>query len=265
MSVILPSSAPAPSHRHQAVYARQRHGQVPAPLRAIVWSSFGEAALHVANPDIPSERALIDMVVSVCESKHIAQVPPVYIANTSILNAASVSGQGLVYTTAILKAMNHDQLAAITGHELSHHRHSGRDMLMMGGLGIAGAIITRVALGLASHTALSSESGALQRTGAALEWLDRTHLPEYLGLMAAVTPWRHYMELEADTEGAQATTPATMKSALERLVHESEKPKTHVTERSLLSRIVRAALNPFPSHPSTDHRMARMDAMEQGR
>lgn len=244
-------------------YLHQRQGHVPSAMTGIVWSAFGTKDVHLANPDIPAERQLIDMVVGLCETKHIAVVPPVYIAKTGVVNAASVSGQGLVYTTAILRQMNPQQLAAITGHELSHHRHASRDMLTILGISVAASIAASYGFRALSSTALSSGNQAVQAAGRAMEGTTFQIFSQYLAIMAAVTPWRHFMELEADREGAAATSPGQMKSALERLDEIAHKPSSSVSQRSWMNRVVRAVLNPFPSHPATDSRIERMAQLEQ--
>lgn len=249
--------------RHALVYQQQMHGHVPTPMRGIVWTSFGSKDIHLANPNVPAERALIDTVIAICDKKSIAAVPPIYVANTHILNAASVSGRGLVYTTGIMRTMNHEQLAAITGHELSHHRHASRDMLLMGALGLGGYGLASYGWNALASTALSSKSGVLHHIGNIMTTQIGSILPSYLGMMAAVTPWRHVMELEADHEGAMATKPADMKSALERLSEVAHKPQNTVGQRSWMNRLVRAVLNPFPSHPSTDYRIERMERLQE--
>jgi Zn-dependent protease with chaperone function len=47
--------------------------------------------------------------------------------NTSIVNAASVGGRGIFFTTGIMKRMPDEQIRAVVGHELGHHRHVFRD------------------------------------------------------------------------------------------------------------------------------------------
>lgn len=251
--------------KHTIVYAQQQAQPVPAAFRAAVWTSFGQAEIRSAQPDNPSDRQLIDTVIDICERKQIWPVPPIYIAHTPILNAASVSGQGIVFTTDILHAMNQEQIAAITGHELSHHRHNMRDWLIRGVCLLAGAYAGGYAFRKLTSTTLNSTFTPVRMVGNVLGGLSATIIPDYLGAMAAVNPWQRHMEVEADREGALATSPEAMKSSLMRLDELVHRPGTHIQQPSLMTRIVQKIARPFPSHPSTEERIARIDALEQSR
>jgi Zn-dependent protease with chaperone function len=252
--------ASIPSSLHARAYEQQRRAEPSEALLAIAWNQFSSADVRIANPDHFSDRVLIDRVAEICQRKKIDNIPEIYIIGSQIPNAASVSGEGLIFTTKLLDSMTPEALDAVIGHELSHHRHIRRDVPVIIGLGAAGNWLGQEAwLRGTSHlarTALSPKILPVLHSRAALA------LPAYLGMTLPIVPYRHFLEYEADREGALATSPKDMQEALRTLQLLAQKPESD-RDRSIGNRIVRTLLYPFSSHPPTEKRIDALDKLEK--
>ncbi len=245
-----------------AAYAHQRSIHATEMVKAFAWHEFGSSDVHTASPDDAQQRALIDRVVDFCITRKISKIPDIFIIQSSIPNAASLDGSSLVFTTKIMEIMPPEQLDAIIGHELSHHRHRMRDWVMQGALGGAGA--------LAGGVAWTKATSALSHIGVPRLLLDILRServaagPQFIAAMSALVPYRHFMEFESDKEGAQLTSPRQMIGALSTLEqHSSQFVAEHDAPQDWKRRITQTLLFPFSSHPSTDRRIARLEKMEQ--
>lgn len=244
-----------------AIYAYQRESSPSFPVLAAAWEAFGATNVKLANPDDPAQKQLIDRVIDICAIKKIPNIPEVYVVDNPSLNAFSMNGEAVVYSTGILKAMTPKELDAVTGHELSHHRHRTRDMLSMAGLALAGAMASELAVSTAlSHVPRYHGMLGLAHDNARMLTQHATGL---LGAGLAVGPYRHFMEYEADKEGALATTPAQMKSALQTLEKHHIKHAHDEAPTNLVRSITRFFLSPFTSHPSTANRLSALDRLEE--
>ena len=123
--------------RYDMAYAQQMSGHVPADIYHIA-AEFQARSVHPANPAHSEEKRIIDRTVEFCITRNIRNVPDIYILDSDIPNAASVSGNHMIMTTAILEGLSPEKLDAIIGHELSHHRHSKRDVIAQGAIGLVG-------------------------------------------------------------------------------------------------------------------------------
>lgn len=262
--------------QRQAVYAFHRGHAIP-PLLLKEAQHFGKGApVRLANPDDPTERQLIDAVIDCSQLRDIRRIPPVVIVHSPIVNAASVGGQGIFFTTAIVKAMPMDQIRGVVGHELSHHRHSLRDKNIINTL-IAGIAIGWTQFRLsARHILLEKAEPLLEKTKSRLlrsVGRDAAHGAGYLLDLAVVatvlTPWRWFMELESDREGAQFVGPKTMAESLETLKAKStemkeKKPLTPLQKFGRgVARVLMFFVSPFGSHPPIDWRIRRMHELHR--
>lgn len=254
---------PKREHALQQAYAHQRSATPSELTQTAAWQ-FAAKGIWPAKPEHPFEKRLIDTTVRFCLERGITNIPPVFIIDTPKPNAASVQGMEIMITTGLLKNMPPDQVDAVIGHELSHHRHNIRDDIAQLGIGY-GAVYLVSHLWHMGISALGKR-GHIPNTAARL--LNSTILSTpavWLGSMLSITPYRHFMELEADKEGAQLTSPANMKDALVRLEAESKSlertlsPQPDDWKRTLLKKL----LFPLSSHPSTEKRIAKLDKMEQ--
>jgi Zn-dependent protease with chaperone function len=251
-----------PLRWREEVYAYQRAGKMDRAFMNVA-RNFGKGAkVHLANPDIPAERQLIDNVLDGCKFYSIRNIPPVAIVDTNIVNAASVGGRGIFFTTGILRAMPPEQVRAVAGHELSHHRHSWRDtpmllgiefffaeLLQRGHVGF-GRIINKVVKPKRTVGFLVAEAVGIFVNTAALSTL--------------LTPWRWFMELESDKDGGRFGGFKTMGDALESLKNKAGelKEKRELTPLQkalkLLGKAMHFMMAPFGSHPPIDYRIKRM-------
>lgn len=256
----------SPENWREEVYAFQRSGHMSRAFRSVA-SNFGRGApVKLANPDIPAERALIDHVLDGCDYQNIPNIPPIAIVKTHIVNAASVSGSGIFFTTGLLERMPNDQIRAVAGHELAHHRHAWRDSPLLLGinLGIMFAIercgISFQTLGFRTLKPRSATAGTAIQFGGML--MDTAAA----GLI--LTPWRWFMELESDREGAQFAGAKPMRASLETLQQKSSelKEKRQLTLPQQASNWLRRAMafiiSPLGSHPPMDMRIGNMRKLE---
>lgn len=254
-------SATAKSKAHEAIYARQRNTQASDLVMGMAWHDFGSTDVRAASPDDAQQRAIIDRVVDFCLTRKIKNIPDIYIIHSAVPNAASLDGKSLVFTSKIMEIMAPEELDAIIGHELSHHRHRLRDFVAQGSLA-AGGFSAGQHLWLMATSALTKR-GLPPLLGSLLNSEYITHGAGYLASMSALMPYRHFMEFESDKEGAQLTSPRQMISALNTLEnHGSEYVAEHAAPEDWKRRITRTLLFPFSSHPSTERRVAKLEKME---
>lgn len=249
----------------EGVYAYQRRGQLSPAVGKIASLFAGNSKVHLANPDNPAERRVIDHVIDACEFRRIANIPPIAIADTQMVNAASVGGQLIVFTTGIMKAMPDHELRAVAGHEIAHHRHVARDMTVMG---IIGAAIHGILHYCNLHTTEPYER-AFHKAGLLGKLASHVVSPlAYVAMVtAAMTPWRWHMERESDREGADFMGAKTMGDALSRLHAVHAKPETAHSQGpksvshyciDAIQKLLRVVFFPFSSHPPIESRVAEM-------
>ncbi len=226
-----------------------------------VGTMFGAKAVRVAR--YPQDAELLEQVAHACASKGIKNMPKVLVAPSNVINAASISGNAFMFTSAIPKSMNKGELDAVIGHELAHHRHSLRDMW------------TKYAVFVGAELLFDSIS-----IGLMMKYRDR--IPDRVRFLkspytAAVAG--HYLidavpmalytrqiEYEADREGAEYAGANNMISALNTLEGEvatlrkkqDERPFGERIQRKILGAI-RTVLYPIPDHASTEARTAAIE------
>ena len=247
----------------EVLYQHQARGQVQELELMKAKTHLHARNINLADPNIAEERELIDMVADLCEARGIQHIPRIAIAESNVPNASSIGGQVVVFTTDIKQRMSKDELRAIVGHELSHHRHTLRDTAATGALGFIGYQgATRLAE--PALAMMPKAEGLLSMvTGRATHWL--YHAIGAVGAVWAITPWRRYMEVEADKEGAELTSPEHMKGAflkLEERAQELEAEHGAVEKPSnLVNKVLHRLMEPITVHPKTEDRVKAMDKM----
>ena len=247
----------------QVLYQHQMTTPVGQMERTAAQLSLQSAEIRMADPRIPAEKELIDMVADLCEARGIQHIPRIGVCKSNIPNAFSVGGQALVFSTNIKEIMDYDELKAIVGHELSHHRHSVRDSIINIGTVALGWEAVRLG-GNRLYNKLPDVEGVLSYvTESAFLWARRA-----AGIVAGsalTTPWRRYMEVEADKEGAELTSPEHMKNAFIKLDERVQEMHAHHEDKpgNIVSRVIRFAMNPISVHPKTEDRIAAMDKMAE--
>lgn len=250
--------ASTPTALHAEAYMRQQRAEPSEAMRTMAWSHFGSDVVLPVRPDNPAGRALINQVVDICITKKIRNVPEIYIIDSRVPNAASFNGEALVFTSRILETMSPDELSAIIGHELAHHRHFLRDAMAIPALAYGGAWAAHQLwlLGTSHLTKTPSvRSSLLNQAG--------TYLANYIGATLPIVPYRHFMEYESDREGAHATSPQQMIDALKTLDASKQRSPDDESQRSLGNRFVRILTYPFSTHPATERRIAALEKMAQ--
>lgn len=249
------------------VYAYQRKGEFSPTIGKMASEFAGGASVHLANPDIPAERRVIDHVLDACEFKGITDIPPIAIVDTKMINAASIAGKMIVFTTGIMKKLPDDQIRAVAGHEISHHGRATSDLLTMGAIALTSHTLLELSNvnGIGLLEKLTKPASRLGRyTTVALGTLLHTALA-----MLPLTPYRWHMERNSDREGASFAGAKSMADALASLKHASHehKPSEHPQTfgrvcLEYLKRGLQFVFFPFTSHPPIDSRIAELRERE---
>ena len=249
------------SEQEQA-YLRQ-HLAEPSRLTQMAAWNFNASNIRSANPLIEKERFLIDTTVRFCLERNIHNIPPIFILDTDIPNAASVNGSELVFTSTLLNAMSPRELEAIIGHELSHHRHSSRDFVAAGAIGMTAGAASNLAWHVGTDM-LHEAKYISAKTHGSLKYHNLAIVPMWLAISASMVPYRFFQEYEADREGAELAGPDAMKNALHSLeglvakFRQERGEQTRDWKHVMLAKI----MNPFASHPRTEDRITAIEAMQ---
>lgn len=253
---------PAGVDWREVLYEHQMRGEVGQVEQLASQLSLQSDKVKLADPRVPAEKVLIDMVADLCEARGIPHIPRIGICDSNIPNAFSVSGQAVVFSTNIKEIMEYDELKAIVGHELSHHRHTVRDSMVNLGLAYTGYEI--VSRALQPLYTVGGNMGEVLNYG-------RSRLAAWaiagvsvIGGSALTTFWRRHMEVEADKEGAELTSPTHMKNAFLKLDARVEEIQQHHEQkpRTLVSQIFRFVTEPISVHPKTEDRVKHMERLE---
>lgn len=221
---------------------------------------FKAKASWVARDDVPAEKPLLDMVREMSKKMGVEKPPRVIIYDSAYPNAASIGGKKLVFSSDLLAIMPPEDVKAIIGHELSHHRHHTRDRSILGAM-----------------------SAAVFGAYFLLHYKMRAHpkveIMETYGLTASIvadvtfsTPYRRHMETEADKEGAYYTgRPDAMADSLKVLDERAQELKKAKRENPKGRKILKwmysledGISRTFDSHPPVEQRIARLKEMQLG-
>ncbi len=81
---------------------------------------------------------LFNIVKEACSYNNIKKMPEIYVALNGSPNAfaygSPLTGKRIAFTKSILTTLNHNELLAVTGHELGHIKHHDMELLMAIGL-----------------------------------------------------------------------------------------------------------------------------------
>lgn len=256
------ASAHTPEERAHMYQRLHAHEELPFLVKAASWLITGQVAARAANPADATERRIIDDTVDICKKLNIAHVPGVFIIDSPIPNAASVDGSHMIITRGLIEAMPPEQLKAVVGHEMAHHRHAGRDRF-----GTWRSILIGASFGALSFVSLLKPSASFPTLA-----LGGGILSAYTVGSFARSMHSRSMEYESDLEGALVTSPETMRDALQSLeakveeLKEQEKQKRENGEgagigKKVLRKVANFIRSPFPTHPSTDKRVARLEEL----
>lgn len=248
-------------YEQSQAYVRQHLAEPSRMTQMAAWN-FNASNIRPANPLLEKEKFLIDTTVRFCLERNISNIPPIFILDTHIPNAASVNGSELVFTSTLMNAMSLRELEAIIGHELSHHRHSSRDFVAAGVIGMSAGAASNLAWHVGTDM-LHDANYISTKTHGTLKYHNVAIIPMWLAISASMVPYRFFQEYEADREGAELAGPDAMKNALNSLEglvmkfrnEQGNEPRDwkHV----LLAKI----LNPFASHPRTSDRIAAIEKL----
>jgi len=125
-----------------------------------------------------------------------------------------VAGRYVAVTTGMLRLVDMDELEAVIGHELGHHRH--RDMVVMTALGLAPSFVYYLGY-FAIHAGLSSLGERNGSGGLVLIGLGALAIAVSFLIQLLVLAFSRLREYYADVEGARAAGRDAMQRALAKL------------------------------------------------
>ncbi|SMO88767.1 zinc metalloprotease HtpX [Paracoccus laeviglucosivorans] len=226
-----------------------------------------QGAHEVSRQQAPE---LVDMVAALAQRANMP-MPKVYILETEQPNAFATGrnpeNAAVAVTQGIMRVLNRDELAGVIAHELAHIKH--RDTLIMTVTAtMAGAIAM-----LGNMLMFSSMFGGRDdnRGGGFAAILAMIFAPIAAGLVQmAISRAREY---EADRIGAEICgKPMALAGALAKISRAAGQVVNIPAERNPASASM-FIINPlhalrmdrlFATHPATEERIARLQAMAQG-
>ncbi len=226
-----------------------------------------QGAMPVTRAQAPE---LVDMVAALA-SRAGLPMPAVYVLATQQPNAFATGrnpeNAAVAVTQGLMQTLNRDELAGVIAHELAHIRH--RDTLTMTVTAtMAGAIAM-----LGNMLMFSSMFGGREdnRGGGLAAILAMIFAPIAAGLVQmAISRTREY---EADRTGAEICgRPMALASALAKIARSAGRSVNIPAERNPASASM-FIINPlhamrmdrlFATHPPTEERIARLQAMASG-
>ncbi|AUH32841.1 M48 family metalloprotease [Paracoccus tegillarcae] len=233
------------------------------------WWNSDKAMLRQQNAvrvDRASAPELVDMVETLAQRANLP-TPAVYVLQTEQPNAFATGrnpqNAAVAVTQGLLQAMPRDELAGVIAHELAHIRN--RDTLTM-------TVTATLAGAIAMMGNMLIFSGGREGRGGGIGAIIAMIVaPLAAGLVQmAVSRTR---EFEADREGAEISgQPAALADALARIAQMAGRSVNVPAERNPASAAM-FIINPlhalradklFATHPPTEDRIARLQAMARG-
>lgn len=227
----------------------------------LVLSLYGAHAVNAQSaPD------LVHMVGTLARKAGLP-MPSVYIADNPQPNAFATGRNpqhaAICVTTALLQRVNREELAGVLAHELSHVKN--RDTLTM-------TLVATLAGAVAMLANFAFFFGGRNRNPLGIVGMLLVMLLAPIAAVLVQTAISRRREFEADRSGAELSgRPLWLASALQRIEHSAsaiDNPAADANPATAHMFIV----NPlhggmaglFSSHPCTEERIARLNAMAQG-
>jgi len=252
---------------------RSQSGDVPWLDRLIVRRRKAKD-IWVARAQEPREKGLLDMLSEVSQQMHINHVPKLLIYDSKVPNAASSITGNIMLSTNLRDSMTDDQVKAVMGHELMHHKKRVRDWLLNTATDMAVFVVGIFAFDKGVKKGFPEFAAKLRSSKAASTM---TNIVEagmiFLGLKP-LQRWRQrQQEYRSDQAGAEVAGPVAMIGALDTLENRSKeiskekeqqgkkhtrskKPwflQTHPTHNKRIARIVEDAPKSFADEYLASH------------
>ena len=210
----------------------------------------------LARAEEPKEKELIEIVNECCREMGISKIPKIIVCDSHIPNACSITLTGnIAFSTNLVEIMSRNQIKAITGHELTHHKERFRTLITLFGVCITNSILVTAASEFIQN---KSQKFA--------EFCSKKHnISDALGtvitLLAdfAILMWfSRKAEYRADLGGAKIAGTDAMISSLDTLSKRSQeiqKEEEKAGKKDHLAKIIPPFL---ASHPSIRKRYANL-------
>lgn len=220
-------------------------GQIPWLIRNV---ELPGKHIWIARPNMPREKELIDLLHETCAQMGIKRIPRLFIYADYIPNAASEPYTGsILFSTNLLEIMTRDEIKAAMGHELTHHKHSARDVTVeLGSAGIS--LVGGYAAGLAAWRYIMNKGSGILRVDNVFKpkgWglyilASMASSSTFIGINTLVghfqKAYQRWCETQADDGGAKvAGTQAMIDSlrVLDARAHEIVKEKNEARKDSI--------------------------------
>jgi len=222
--------------------------------RLVLIGALGADDAWRARADQPAEKFLSDTVAKLSAKMGISPPPQIIVYKSDVPNAASIVSGNIVIGSNILEIMTPGQIEAVMGHELSHHRHRGRDMPILLGIPLAYDVISEVLR--AQMWRSSSPTSKIAVATAHTVGLYGANVVLPMGYM-------RQLEFEADKEGAWFTgRPQDMRGALEALERRGSQLQEERKKANPTLQPKRPPRWYELSHPPTPQRLERLNRLE---
>lgn len=224
--------------------------------------------IYKATETAPYDAPMLHSIVEELAANAGIPKPKIYIVPQNAPNAFATGRNpehgAVAVTEGILKLLSPDELKGVLAHEIGHI--ANRDTLVQAVVAVMASVVTSLAY-MMRWTTIAS--GRDDRTGALASLIMALLAPiAALLIQMGISRSREYM---ADQAGARLSgTPMALASALRKLSTYSQKTPMHAQESTAHMFIVnpltgQALSSLFSTHPPTEDRIARLEAMQNNR
>ena len=235
--------------------APSRYRDVSAVERAVLKNRLKATECWKARDGQPEEKYLLDELVRLSDKMQVPPPKKLIIYRSDKPNAAMVANGTVLVSTDLMRISTPEELSAVMGHELSHHKHGWFDRLLLLATSVIASMGMDIALG--KKPRFSSGYGLHNVIGDLAQ--------DAMAMAVATVPQRRFMEYRADREGAELTSPEAMAGALEALQQRSNELKAEREQKfgkpGLLQQGWKGFVRMLDSHPSTQSRVAELKQM----
>lgn len=220
--------------------------------------------VRTANPEVPEEKYIVDLVAALSERANLPAVPEVGIYDDEEMNAfatgASKNDSLIAFSSGLLKNLDKDSLAGVAAHETAHIANG--DMLTMTLLeslvNIAVIVIDFALRQMEWYEELEKKS----RLVSFVVHFILVNILFCIGNLILLWFSRH-REFEADATAASLVGNEAMAGALRKLM-DDERAGTSVTADSPMAAMMISAppswIDILSTHPSLERRIERLKA-----
>lgn len=194
-------------------------GNVPWLAKTTAKLFLKSQGMWAARPARPREKELIDILNETCREMGISNIPRLFIYDSYKPNAvATLIGDNILFSTNLLDIMQHDQVKAIMGHELTHHsRQKPKSIAVLLSTGIIADIAANRAFHSLRNQTAKNPATRLLQSAARVPFLGEVirEIANFSMFLASYGWFQRRFESQADLGGAKVAGEKAMVEALE--------------------------------------------------